>query len=279
MKIFLSVGHSILKGGGCTSASGYTHEYRYNKELAPYVKRALESLGHSCDVIVCPEGVFPSKRSEYSYKIPIANSGKYDLVCELHLNAADGAGHGVEVFHYPGDKKGYSIANQICKNISSLGFTNRGTKTDQLYMINDTKPTAVLVESFFCDNKKDSDQAKKIGFKRMAQAIAYGLVGKAPDSTIEEVEQTTQRAVPKSGWIKENGKWFYYDKDKKRTGWLKSGKQWFYLKPDKDGEMATGWLKYNNNWFYFNSKGYMLTGKQTIDGKTYEFDSNGYWVK
>ena len=177
MRIFLSVGHSILKGGSCTSASGYTHEYRYNKELAPYVKRVLESLGHSCDVIVCPEGVFPSKRSEYSYKIPIANSGKYDLVCELHLNAADGAGHGVEVFHYPGDKKGYSIANQICKNISSLGFTNRGPITAQLYMINDTKPTAVLVESFFCDNKKDSDQAKKIGFKRMAQAIAYGLVG------------------------------------------------------------------------------------------------------
>jgi len=43
--------------------------------------------------------------------------------------------------------------------------------------------------------------------------------------------------------------------------------------------MATGWLKYNTHWFYFNPKGYMLTGKQVIDGKTYEFDSNGYWIK
>ena len=279
MRIFLSVGHSILKGGGCTSASGYTHEYKYNKELAPYIKRILELLGHSCDVIVCPEGVFPSKRSEYSYKIPIANSGKYDLVCELHLNAADGAGHGVEVFHYPGDKKGYNIANQICKNISSLGFTNRGTKTGQLYMINDTKPTAVLVESFFCDNKEDSDLAKKTGFKRIAQAIAYGLVCKVPDSIIEEVVQTTQKVVPKSGWTEENGKWYYYDKGKRLTGWLKSGAKWFYLNPDKDGAMVTGWLEYNHNKFYFNSKGYCMTGKQVIDGNTYEFNKDGYLIK
>ena len=276
MRIFLSVGHSILKSGMCTSASGYTHEYRYNKELAPYVKRALESLGHSCDVIVCPEGVFPSKRSEYSYKIPIANSGKYDLVCELHLNAADGAGHGVEVFHYPGDKKGYSIASQICKNISSLGFTNRGTKTEQLYMINDTKPTAVLVESFFCDNKKDSDQAKKIGFDKMAQAIAYGLLQEDYNS---KANTSISDTIMKVGWTEEDGLWYYYDKGKRRTGWLKSGSKWFYLNPDKDGAMVTGWLEYNHNKFYFNSKGYCMTGKQVIDGNTYEFNKDGYLIK
>ena len=113
----------------------------------------------------------------------------------------------------------------------------------------------------------------------MAQAIAYGLTGQAVGSDIEEVEQTTQKVVPKSGWTEESGKWYYYDKGKRRTGWLKSGKQWFYLKPDRDGEMATGWLKYNNNWFYFNSKGYCMTGKQVIDGKTYEFDKDGYLIK
>lgn len=278
MRIFLSVGHSILKGGGCTSASGYTHEYRYNKELAPYVKRVLESLGHSCEVIVCPEGRFTNWRQEASYKLPIANSGKYDLVCELHLNASNGQGQGSEVLYYPGDRKGLEIATRGSSALSKLGFKRRGAKPrGDLYIIASTRPTAVLFESFFCDNKHDSDLAKRLGFKKIAEAIAYGLTGQIVDSDVEEVEQTTQKVVPKSGWIQENSKWYYYDNGKRRTGWLKSGKQWFYLQP-KNGEMATGWLKYNNNWFYFNSKGYMLTGKQVIDGKTYEFNKDGYWI-
>ena len=265
MRIFLSVGHSILRGGTCTSASGYTHEYRYNKELAPYIKEELESRGHKCDVIVCPEGTFTSKQGEHNYKIPIANSGKYDLVCELHLNASNGKGKGTEVFYYSSDSKGRNIANHICINICSLGFHNRGIKTAQLYMINETKPTSVLVESFFCDNKDDSDLAKQVGFRKMAIAIACGLLQESSSS--------------KNGWCEENNKWYYYDNGIKKTGWLKSGSKWFYLIPEKSGEMAIGWLKYNNNWFYFNAKGYTVTGKQVIDGKTYEFDSEGYWIK
>lgn len=181
MRIFLSVGHSILKGGGCTSASGQVNEYRYNKELAPYVKKALESLGHTCDVVVCPEGRFTSWTQERGYKLPIANSGKYDLVCELHLNASNGQGQGSEVLYYPGDKKGSEIASRGANALSKLGFKNRGAKSrGDLYIIAATKPTAVLFETFFCDNKHDTDLANKLGFEKIAGAICYGLVGKYP---------------------------------------------------------------------------------------------------
>lgn len=178
MRIFLSIGHSILKGGGCTSASGFVNEYRYNKALAPYVKTELERLGHSCDVIVCPEGRFRSWTGERSYKLPIANSGKYDLVCELHLNASNGAGYGMECLYYPGDARGRAIAERGCKNFSNLGFRNRGAKArGDLYIIGATRPTAVLFESFFCDNKGDCDRANNLGYKKIAEAIATGLVG------------------------------------------------------------------------------------------------------
>ncbi|MBC2576592.1 N-acetylmuramoyl-L-alanine amidase [Peptostreptococcus canis] len=182
MRIFLSVGHSILRGGGCTSASGYVNEYKYNKELAPYVKRALESLGHTCDVVVCPEGKFTNWKQERGYKLPIANSGRYDIVGELHLNASNGVGHGMECLYYPGDQRGLAIANRACKAFQDLGFKNRGAKArGDLYIISATKPTAVLFESFFCDNKHDTDLAKKLGFDKIAGAICYGLVGQYPN--------------------------------------------------------------------------------------------------
>ena len=50
MKILLSVGHSILKTGHCTSADGRPYggvlEYAYNKSIAEAVKKYLQSVGH-----------------------------------------------------------------------------------------------------------------------------------------------------------------------------------------------------------------------------------------
>lgn len=54
-KIALSIGHSILKNGECTSASGVVNEYKYNKKLAPYIKKYLEKVGCTVDIINVPE--------------------------------------------------------------------------------------------------------------------------------------------------------------------------------------------------------------------------------
>lgn len=178
MRIFLSVGHSILKGGTCTSASGQINEYRYNKALAPYVKEELEKLGHTVDIIVCPEYKFLHKEQESTYKVPIANSGKYDMVAELHLNASNGQGNGSECLYYPNDTRGRLIADRFGQAMDKLGFKDRGAKPrGDLYMINSTKPLAVMFETFFCDSVKDTKRANDIGYRPIAQAIAYALTG------------------------------------------------------------------------------------------------------
>lgn len=198
MRIFLSVGHSILKGGGSTSANGIINEYQYNKALAPYIKKELENLGHICDVIICPEGQFTSWTQERGYKLPIANNGKYDLICELHLNASNGAGRGTEVFYYKGDGKGKAIADRICLEFEKGGFKNRGSKNAQLYMVNDTYPTAVLVESFFCDNKIDCDLAKALDYQMIARMITRGLVGQTAPLKAATPPRPAQPPVEKS---------------------------------------------------------------------------------
>ena len=42
--------------------------------------------------------------------------------------------------------------------------------------------------------------------------------------------------------------------------------------------MHTGWLERNGKWYYFDSHGVMVTGTQTINGRTRTFDDNGVWL-
>ncbi|WAW15758.1 N-acetylmuramoyl-L-alanine amidase [Peptostreptococcus equinus] len=76
-----------------------------------------------------------------------------------------------------GINRAKSIVTRICENFERLGFTNRGVKNAQLYMVNETNPTAVLIESFFCDNRSDCSIAQNVGYQKIGEAIATGLVG------------------------------------------------------------------------------------------------------
>lgn len=171
MKIALSVGHSVLKNGVTTSADGVVNEYRYNKELADYVQKYLEKAGHTVRKIVCPEKMFSSSREERTYKLPIINKGEYDLAVELHLNAYNEKAKGTETYYV--SKSGKIYAESVNKKLATV-FTGRGAKKiNNLYFLNQTKPPAILVETFFCDNVSDcklGEDKEKIG-KLIAEGI------------------------------------------------------------------------------------------------------------
>lgn len=189
MKIFLSVGHSILKNGNCTSADGRAQggclEYAFCKELAPYIKKYLERVGHKVTMVICPEGKLAVSNDEKNYKLNIENNGDFDLAVELHLNAFNGQAYGSEVYYMSEVGKRYADAV-----VSKLGtvFHNRGSvENPHLYMLNKTKAPAILIESFFCDNKSDYEKAKQAGFDRLGRKIAEGIHG-STIKTDDEVE-------------------------------------------------------------------------------------------
>lgn len=177
MKIIITVGHSILKNGASTSADGRPFdgvlEYAYNKEIVEKVAGYLRSAGHETDVLICPEKKFTNSTEEKSYKLSRVNNGGYGMVAELHLNAS--AGHnarGCEVLYL--SEKGRLAAQKIQERLATV-FEDRGIqKRPELYMLNKTVPTAVMVESFFCDNVKDCALAGKTN---VALLIAEGIHG------------------------------------------------------------------------------------------------------
>lgn len=158
MKICVTVGHSRLKNGNYTSADGRRYggviEYKYCRDFAKlYLVPQLKEKGHDVTLIICPEKQFTSSIQEKDYKLGRINKEKYDLLMELHLNAAQPEAHGTEVLYV--SQKGKEYAEKICKALGEV-YKNRGAKkrTD-LYILNSTKPTAILLELFFCTNRED----------------------------------------------------------------------------------------------------------------------------
>ena len=177
MKILLSVGHSILKNGRCTSADGRPYggilEYAYNKEIAGKVQTYLQSAGHEVKLLICPELQFHRPSEERTYKLKEEKYGGYDLVVELHLNASmQHNGRGCEVLYQ--SEKGKLIAQSIQTQLATV-FKDRGIqKRENLYMLAQTKAPAVIVESFFCDSTADCKIAEKTD---VAMLIAQGIHG------------------------------------------------------------------------------------------------------
>ncbi|MCR1955864.1 N-acetylmuramoyl-L-alanine amidase [Clostridioides mangenotii] len=176
MKIAIIVGHSILKSGLCTSAVGVVNEYQYCKILSDFLAKILRASGCAVDVIICPERQFTNKSQERTYKLPRINGKKYDLVIELHLNSYNGSAKGTEVLYCSNTGKIY--AQRVVNKLGTV-FTSRGVKDrPDLYMLNSTDCPAIMIETFFCDNKDDSAISTRVGYGEVAKLIAEGILNK-----------------------------------------------------------------------------------------------------
>ena len=92
--------------------------------------------------------------------------------------------------------------------------------------------------------------------------------------------------LPKNGWEKSNGFWYYYEDGKMvKKKWEKDSKgDWYYL--GEDGKMVTnGWAKDSKGWCYLGDDGKMVKSKWIKwKGEWYYLKSDGYmaeneWVK
>lgn len=181
MNIFVCVGHANYGGGVISSAdgtkSGGVNEYKYNKALAPYVVKWLETAGHKATLCIAPEGKLHSLNDEVNYFIGLENKGDYDLAVQLHLNAFNTKACGTEAYAY--NSEGLKVAEAICKKLGTV-WKNRGAQIKTgLYWTRKTKAKAVLIESFFCDNASDYAKAKKLGYDAHGKLIAEGILGKS----------------------------------------------------------------------------------------------------
>ena len=181
MNVFVCVGHAYYGNGVYSSAdgtkSGGVNEFKYNKDLAPYVVKWLKKAGCKVTLCIAPDGKLSSLNEEINYFIGEEHKQNYDLAVQLHLNAFNGQAYGCEAYAY--DNAGLKVASAICGKLGTV-WKNRGAQIKTgLYWTRKTKAKAVLIESFFCDNASDYAKAKKLGMDAHGKLIAEGIVGKS----------------------------------------------------------------------------------------------------
>ena len=165
-KIFVSAGHGGKQPG---AVKGSLLEKNFTLDIANRLAKLLKDAGHTVvqnrttDVDCLPEQA-----------AQMANSSGADFFVEIHLNSfALSSANGCEVYYYKGDSKGEKLANDICKSIAALGYRNRGAKANtSLYVVKNTKMTAVLVECCFLSSPEDMS---KFDADKMAKAIYDGI--------------------------------------------------------------------------------------------------------
>lgn len=120
-------------------------------------------------------------------------------------------------------------------------------------------------------------------------AIQYAEVTSSNLSTVKNKAVVVEKALKEfrtsssdqSGWVKTDGKWYFYESGDLKTGWVKTGGKWYYL--DELGVMQTGFVKVDGSWYYLSSSGAMFTGWGTDGNRWFYFDGSGAmktgWLK
>ncbi|WP_343101924.1 N-acetylmuramoyl-L-alanine amidase [Romboutsia sp. MSSM.1001216sp_RTP31141st1_G3_RTP31141_220114] len=190
MKSNIHAGHDA-QGKGASGASsyidgiGWIHESVEDRNVKDEVIRLLKeenNITYDCTV----DSAGTQDKNLYQI-VAKCNAHNVDLDVSIHFNSGrddedgDGDNAGVEVYCY--DEKTKDIAERICKNISKLGFDNRGVKIKKdYYVLRKTKAPAILIECCFIDDKDDVLLYKKVGYKAIAKAIVEGILNEKIDN-------------------------------------------------------------------------------------------------
>lgn len=280
MVIGVNCGHT-LSGAG-SGAVGMISESEHTRKVGYALMEKLKENGVT--VVDCTIDSTASQNAALAAITAQANRQDLDWFVSIHFNA--GGGQGVECYTYKGRQ--YEDAVEICKNISSLGFNNRGVKNGTgLYVINKTKAKAILVEVCFVDSA-DANKYLGIGAEAIAEQIAKALV----DTIHNNIEETTsggqwvQDSVgwwwknpdgtyPAAKWLEINGKWYYFKSDGYivTNSWYTVGGTWYYF--NESGHMMTGWIQLGGSWYYLADNGAMQTGLIEVNGKKYYLKEDG----
>lgn len=192
MVIGLDFGHGLSYDGG---AVGIIKEEDVINAVGNELKQMFEDYGHKV-VLLRPSNA-NSLADSLNRRCVTANSANVDLVVSIHANMGGGTKHEVLITSFSGKAEQY--ARNVYNALNELTPSRRGIKNTNLYVLNNTKAPAILIEILFLDTKVDVDFYALKGSKSYAKAIFKGITGK------EYIEKTKKYYIV-TNYLKEDSK-------------------------------------------------------------------------
>lgn len=178
-KVTIHAGHNPSGKVAC-GASDYIDE---SKEARYIVKKVISILNkNGIQAYNCTVNNGTSQMDVLQKICKKCNQNQRDLDISIHFNAAsheakrDAKTTGTEVWVKKDFGVQGNVAGRVCKQLSKIGFRNRGVKTtDNLYFLNHTSMPAILIEVCFVTDPDDAALYKK-NRKAVAKGIAQAIL-------------------------------------------------------------------------------------------------------
>ena len=169
-KICIDAGHG---GADAGAVNGKMYEKDYTLSIAIKVADKLEALGHT--VFMTREN---DKALTLQQRCDVANKNQCNAFVSVHLNAAENKNaSGLETFMWKKTDK--TLATNIQNSLIALfpDEKNRGVKSAQYYVLNNTKVSAALVEVGFLSHDPTAEKFHSYYYQnRLAEAIVNGIL-------------------------------------------------------------------------------------------------------
>lgn len=162
----IDIGHNTTYD---TGAKGIRKEDDLTKEVGLKVIDRLTKLNY--EVINVLPKTATSVRDSLQQRVDKANNAKVDYFVSIHFNAYNGTAKGTEV--YALSEEGRKMAQKVVDNIAALGYTNRGVKSNGLFVLVNADAPAILIECAFVDNVEDMSRYNP---EALADAIVRGIM-------------------------------------------------------------------------------------------------------
>ena len=165
MKVLINPGHDIDLDSGAVNPIYGTRECDVARDAGKMLAQYLETAG--CEVRTV-------QSDDLGYVCEQSNEWGADIFVSLHCNAFNTVARGTETLYksFNGQRLANCIQSQIIRSINTV---DRGVKKrDDLWVLNGTDATAVLVEMAFIDNEYDHSLLIN-DLDTIVRAIARGI--------------------------------------------------------------------------------------------------------